>query len=133
MVSAIWFIGAGLAFTVATLGWEQRQIRRKHRAMASARVPMTEEEFLSEMAARGVSRHVGQFLRAWLLYAYRDSLKPSPDDHIYSDLHVLGDDSSALVLEYFEREGRKLPIDLDASQLNDPTLAELGCWLEGWK
>jgi hypothetical protein len=85
------------------------------------------------MEKEGVSNETSKYMISWLEYAYLDSLKPDPSDRIFSDLHVLVDDSSDLVVEYFERQGRSLPDDLDRSELNDPTLAELGRWLERWK
>jgi hypothetical protein len=101
--------------------------------MAASRQALTNEQFFVEMGQRGVSRETSKFLKSWLEYAYLASLKPNPNDRIFSDLHVLAEDSSDLVTEYFQSLGREVPPDLDGSKMNDPTLAELGLWLERWK
>jgi hypothetical protein len=118
---------------VVSLLWEERQIRRRHEVLAASRQPLTDEEFLVEMEHRGVSRKTAEYLRSWLEYAYRDSLKPDPDDRIFSDLQVLAEDSGDLVTEYFEAIGQEVSDDLDAFQLHDPSLAELGNWLQSLK
>jgi len=85
------------------------------------------------MERLGISRETSRYLLTWLQYAYRDSLRPDPNDRIYSDLHVLPEDSGDLVTEYFDTIGKPTPEDLDASELYDPTLAELGQWLESFR
>ena len=82
------------------------------------------------MTARGVAPDTADYLRQWLLYAYRGELRPAPDDRIFSDLHVLGDDARELIMEFFERHGFDTPKGLDGSDVPDPSLVELGCWLD---
>jgi hypothetical protein len=132
-VNGLWLFISAVVVTFAYFAWEEARIRKHHRALAVGRTPLTPEQFVHQMEVQGVSRETAEYLRSWLWYAYRAGLRPTPDDRIYSDVHVLGDDSSALITEYFERQGRTVPDDLDGSKLSDPTLAELGRWLESWK
>jgi hypothetical protein len=98
--------------------------------LAAARSPLSDEQFLDAMERRGVTRDTAEYLRSWLMYAYRGKLRPAPDDRIFSGLHVLGDDVTALTMEFFERHGTVTPKDLDGSAIPDPSLVELGRWLD---
>ena len=80
------------------------------------------------MSERGVSNETTQFLLSRLSFAYRDELRPDPDDRIFADLHVLGEDASYTIAEYFQDRGQSIPED--EIGLADPSLAELGLYLE---
>src|SRR5439155_22642052 len=106
----------------------EKRLRRQHPQLAATRSPITNEEFLRRMEERGVSNETTECLLQRMLFAYRDGLRPDPDDRIFTDLHVLGEDASYIIAEYFQDIGRSLPDD--ESELTDTSLAVLGVCLD---
>ncbi len=124
-----WIVG-GIAlaiFVVCTIVWNRRE-RRRQRALAVTRLPLTEAEFSARLLGYGVATDLAAFIWEELQPYYFAPLTPHPSDRIYGDMKIDPDDISDIAVRYEKRFGVWLG-EVTLACPADPTIGEFAAAL----
>jgi hypothetical protein len=106
--------------------------RCRHKRMAADRTALTEAEFISQMAAKGVRADTAKFVWNEAVYYYIEPLKPDPKDRWQGTMRIDSEDLEDVTAKFWKQQAwveppREAPVIVP----EDPTLFEYAAWLDG--
>jgi hypothetical protein len=105
--------------------------RRRHRKMAVGREALTEDTFISQMAAAGVANKTAKFVWDEAIYFYFEPLRPDPSDRWEQTMQIDPEDLEDTTALFWKQQGWKEPTPTDPVILpKDPSLLEYALWLD---
>ena len=105
--------------------------KRRYSRLAATRTPHDGDSFVAAMKSAGVTEVTARFLWEELEPYYGDSLRPDPVDRPVSQLRMDAADVKVWIEDFWLAMRGKSPFPAAAPLNDDPSLSEIGRWLDG--